>query len=166
MEQASSNAVTIRGQNDPALPMLTEKQELFVAYYLGQCYGNATEAAALAGYQGSRATLCQVGYENLRKPEIVAHLRARLDSIVHDQTAVLMETWRVASAPMNQFMVVTKPATYDEDGTKLDDMHVRLDYTSKTRALELLMRYNRMLEDKAPVEVTVKALVGVDVSLI
>ena len=49
---------------------LTHKQSLFVAYYLGEADGNATEAAALAKYAGNRRTLEQVGFENLRKPKI------------------------------------------------------------------------------------------------
>ena len=50
--------------------MLTGKQRLFVEAYVGQARGNATEAARTAGYAGSEGTLAQVGYENLRKPEI------------------------------------------------------------------------------------------------
>ena len=49
---------------------LTHKQTLFIAYYLGDADGNATEAAAMAGYKGNRRTLEVVGHENLSKPEI------------------------------------------------------------------------------------------------
>jgi hypothetical protein len=49
---------------------MTEKQQRWVEHYLGRANGNATEAARLAGYAGTRHTLEQVGYENLRKPEI------------------------------------------------------------------------------------------------
>lgn len=52
---------------------LTSKQKKFVASYTG----NATEAARLAGYSGTDATLAQVGSENLRKPEIAAAIDAR-----------------------------------------------------------------------------------------
>jgi phage terminase small subunit len=55
---------------------LTEKQRRFVEAY----DGNATEAARLAGYEGDDATLAQVGYENLRKPEIVQAIRAYGDA--------------------------------------------------------------------------------------
>ena len=47
---------------------LTHKQSLFVVYYIGEAKGNATEAAALAGYAGNRKTLQKMGEENLAKP--------------------------------------------------------------------------------------------------
>lgn len=153
--------------DDPVeLLNLTLKQRLFTEYYIGECYGNGTEAARRAGYSGSDNALAQMARDNLRNTHIMAYVKSRLRAITADSDAVLRELWRVASAPMNTFMVVTKPATFDEDGTKLDHMHVRLDYSSKVRALELVMRYNRMLEEKAPVDITIKALVGVDISRI
>ena len=51
---------------------LTRKQQLFVAAYVGEAKGNATEAARIAGYGGSDATLRQTGSENLTKPHIIA----------------------------------------------------------------------------------------------
>ena len=50
---------------------LTTKQQRFVDFY----DGNATEACRKAGYKGSKHTLEQVAYENLRKPEIVAAIK-------------------------------------------------------------------------------------------
>ena len=54
---------------------LTVKQQRFVDSY----NGNATEAARLAGYKGNDSTLCVVGGENLRKPYIIAAIKARED---------------------------------------------------------------------------------------
>lgn len=54
---------------------LTDKQMKFVEVFRG----NATEAARLAGYEGNDKTLAQVGYENLRKPEILKAIRERGD---------------------------------------------------------------------------------------
>jgi hypothetical protein len=139
---------------------------MFTEHYLGDCYGNATQAARLAGYKGSDHVLSETARANLRNPVIVAHIRARVAEVVADTDALLAEVWRIASAPMNQCMVVTKPATYDSDGTKLDDMHVRLDYASKCKALELLLRYHGVLDGQGQAEPVVKALVGVDVSRI
>lgn len=52
---------------------LTERQRKFVL-----CYdGNATEAAIKAGY--SKKTAFQIGYENLRKPEIALALKERAE---------------------------------------------------------------------------------------
>lgn len=52
---------------------LSAKQAAFVAAYAG----NGTEAARLAGYKGSDATLAQVASENLRKPDVAAAIEAR-----------------------------------------------------------------------------------------
>lgn len=52
---------------------LTAKQQKFVDAFTG----NATDAARKAGYAGNDATLAQVGYENLRKPEVREAIRAR-----------------------------------------------------------------------------------------
>lgn len=62
---------------------LTTKQEAFVAAYIGQARGNATEAARIAKYQGSSETLASVGAENLRKPQIIeriAEYRAKIEA--------------------------------------------------------------------------------------
>lgn len=58
---------------------LTSKQRAFV-----ECFeGNATEAAKKAGYEGSDKTLAQIGYENMRKPDIREEIEKR--------TAVVLE---------------------------------------------------------------------------
>ncbi len=52
---------------------LTERQRKFVL-----CYdGNATQAAIKAGY--SKKTACEIGNENLRKPQIALALKERAD---------------------------------------------------------------------------------------
>jgi hypothetical protein len=56
---------------------LTVKQEAFVEAYLGEAFGNATQAAALAKYKGNDATLAEVGAENLRKPYIQEAIKDR-----------------------------------------------------------------------------------------
>jgi phage terminase small subunit len=53
---------------------LTPKQQAFVAAYVGEAKGNATQAARLAGYEGNDLTLRAVGAENLTKPAIIAAL--------------------------------------------------------------------------------------------
>lgn len=66
---------------------LTPKQRAFIAHYLA-CL-NATEAAARAGYEGSRPTLASVGYENLRKPEIRAELDRQLAEVTMPPAEIL-----------------------------------------------------------------------------
>lgn len=59
------------------------KQEAFVAAYIGEANGNATEAARIAGYKGNAKTLGVVGVQNLANPSIgarIAEYRARIES--------------------------------------------------------------------------------------
>ena len=51
--------------------MLTPRQEKFAKQYL--LTGNGSEAARLAGY--SQKTAGQMGYENLKKPEVIDAIR-------------------------------------------------------------------------------------------
>jgi phage terminase small subunit len=55
---------------------LNEKQRLFVEQYCGEADFNASKAALMAGY--SKKTVGQIGYENLKKPEIAEAIAARL----------------------------------------------------------------------------------------
>jgi len=52
---------------------LTNKQQAFVDVYVETL--NATEAAARAGYKGTRPTLAVVGHQNLNKPDIALAIR-------------------------------------------------------------------------------------------
>ncbi len=49
---------------------LSERQRRFVEAYLGEAMGNATEAAAKAGYSGDRVVLASQGHHLLRNPKI------------------------------------------------------------------------------------------------
>ncbi|KKN42779.1 hypothetical protein LCGC14_0709890 [marine sediment metagenome] len=60
---------------------LTGKEALFVFYYPGSANCNATEAAKLAGYTGSRATLQATGAKLMTKPKIKAAILKRFDEL-------------------------------------------------------------------------------------
>lgn len=76
---------------------LTVKQQAFVnAYTDKMCWGNATAAARAAGYKGSEGTLAQTGYENLRKPEILAAIQERLMRCGLSSTETLFRLSRIA----------------------------------------------------------------------
>lgn len=83
---------------------LTYKQEAFVRAYLGPALGNATKAAELAGYSGRRGTLAEVGYENLRKPEIASAIAARLDELAMTRHEVLARLTDMARSDMGDFL--------------------------------------------------------------
>lgn len=74
----------------PGKKGLTPKMRKFADFYVGEAGFNATEAAELAGYKaGTRKTLAQIGYENLRKPEIRAYIRKRLNEDAMSEAEVL-----------------------------------------------------------------------------
>lgn len=68
---------------------LTDKQQAFADYYIGEAGWNATEAAAMAGYSGSRATLGSIGSENLTKPKIRRYIEERLEEVAMSANEVL-----------------------------------------------------------------------------
>lgn len=73
---------------------LTNKQRAFVEHYLatGDAQWNATEAAKLAGYKGSRTTLAVAGSRLLRNAYIQEHIRVRLQEM-GATTAELVQRW-------------------------------------------------------------------------
>jgi phage terminase small subunit len=58
---------------------LTDKQQRFLAAFLGPAKGNATEAARLAGYKGNRVTLAQIGSKTRRRPLIIAVIEVDME---------------------------------------------------------------------------------------
>lgn len=58
-----------------AYSQLTNKQRSFVDAYMGEACGSLTEAARLAGYKGSDATLAVAGHRNISRPEIFAAIQ-------------------------------------------------------------------------------------------
>ena len=66
---------------------MTDKQKLFVEYYL-RCW-NATEAARQAGYAGNLSTLTSVGSENMTKPDIEAYISKRMDEVSMSTNEIL-----------------------------------------------------------------------------
>ena len=107
----------------PDLPDLTPKQELFVAEYLVRM--NATQAAQAAGY--SKKSAYSIGSENLKKPEILAHIRARLDEAAADADEVLRKLTDQARSTIADFTTVDNrgfPAMDWRRAKKLNQLHV------------------------------------------
>jgi len=81
---------------------LTDKQKLFVDYYVGEARQNATKAAKFAGY--SEKTAYSIGSENLRKPEISEQIEMRLKELTLSATAVLTRLTQIANADVDDFL--------------------------------------------------------------
>lgn len=102
---------------------LTRKQRVFIDEYLLSF--NATQAALRAGY--SAKTAYSIGFENLRKPEISAEIKRRLDARAVSAEEALDIISKQARADMGAFM--------DADGA------IRLDpATAKAQGLTKLLK--------------------------
>lgn len=77
---------------------LKGKQKLFADYYLSEAHFNGTKAAELAEYKGNKATLAQMAYENLRKPDIRAYIDARLSAMTMPANVVLTRLTEIAES--------------------------------------------------------------------
>lgn len=83
----------------PTRATLTLKQQLFVEAYIGPARGNGKEAARLAGYAGNDATLAQVAAENLRRPQILTLINARVEQAAMTADEILTELADIARLP-------------------------------------------------------------------
>lgn len=82
---------------------LTRKQQVFVDEYL-KCW-NAAEAARRAGY--SEKSAYNIGWENVRKPEIKAAIEARLDEVHMSSDEALKLLADMARGDLSDFMDLT-----------------------------------------------------------
>ena len=87
---------------------LSNKQRVFVEEYL-QCW-NATEAARRAGY--SPKTAYSIGQENLRKPEIAAAVKARINEKTMQADEVLARLSEQGRADIGQFFKIVEEWTF------------------------------------------------------
>ena len=134
---------------------LTEKQKRFVAEYMVDL--NATAAARRAGYSEKTAEV--IGYENLRKPQIMAAIHERQQNLQGKleitQEAVLQELAAIAFANGTDFVTVTGAgllcvkATSEVPknklpaiaGIKYSQLGIEIKLHDKVRALELLGKH-------------------------
>lgn len=124
----------VPGPNNTAVRIqeLTLKQKRFVEAYLGEANGNATEAAAIAGYEGERKSLRVIGARNLKKPSV----RLAIDERTQNDGSVATRTERQA------FLTNVMRAE-----------HYKVD--SRLKAAELLCRMHGDFIEKHKVDMTV-----------
>ena len=125
-----------------ANPKLTTKQELFIAAYIGEAHGNATEAARIAGYAKPK----EQGYENLTKPHIAARVKTKVDNAHASADAVLEKLREIAFAPSFEFVEIL---SRDKAGKPLK---VKMDLGNQVKSLELLGKYHQLFVDKQQIE--------------
>jgi len=122
--------------NAPVRP-LTLKQEGFVAAYLGDAKGNATEAARMAGYKHPESA----AKDNLRNPPILARVQEHVAAKYATADQVLTELTDVGLAEWREFLVIKR----NKDG---DEVEVKMDLGSKVKSLELLGKYHKLFTEK------------------
>ncbi len=149
--------------NIEPLPRLTAKQEMFVNMYF-ECGLNATAAAKQAGY--SEKTARQIGSENLSKPDIAAHIRARMDKEAMSANEVLHRLAMIARGDFGELVDDNgNPSIKDAKGsgrsqlikriksravtTEKDDyVETEIEILDPLKALELLGKAHSLFTDK------------------
>ena len=149
---------------------LTPKQERFVGEYLKD--PNATQAAIRAGYSPSSAA--EIGYENLRKPQIATAIseafKARAERTRVEGDRVVLELARIGFSDIREIAswgeggfaykasdeltdeaaatiaAITETVTRTRDGGKRRTLMIKLH--DKVRSLELLGRHLGIFTDK------------------
>lgn len=125
---------------------LTTKQELFVAAYLGDAHGNATEAARMAGYRQPK----QQGHRLLTNVDIAARVAEKVENADISADRVLAELASVAFASWTEFVEVL---SRNKDGTP---RKVKMDLTNKVKALELLGKYHSLFVERQQIDVNIR----------
>ena len=82
---------------------ITDKQTRFVEEYLVDC--NATQAAIRAGY--SHDSAANIGWENVRKPQIRNRIRAKLNELTMTSAEAAMRLTRWGRGSLNPFVRLT-----------------------------------------------------------
>lgn len=132
-------------------PELTDKEQLFVEYYL-QCW-DASKAARLAGYKDPG----QSGYENKKKQEIQEAIKSRIKEVAMSADEVLLRLADQARSSMADFLSVSLETETEEETTISDTgvisktirrirrQSARLDIkkAAKLGKLHLIKRYNK-----------------------
>jgi len=151
---------------------LSLKERLFVDYYLGKAKGNATQAAAMAGYNNPT----REGSRLVRKDHILRVIESKVSRICMSQEEVLARVSDLAATDMTDFLRFSSlngPASLDLIKAKrkqklggirklkasridrgeddpLDVVEVELH--SPIEALKLLMKYHKLIESGLPTD--------------
>jgi phage terminase small subunit len=125
---------------------LTTKQQEFIAAYLGEAHGNATEAARMAGYTHPK----QQGSRLLSNVDIASRIGQHIEKKFATADDVLRELADVAFADWRDFVEVL---AYDREGRPIK---VKMDLTNKVKALELLGKHHQLFADRIDLNVTVR----------
>lgn len=125
---------------------LNAQQKVFAEFYLGDAKFNATEAAKLAKY--SEKTAGQIGYRLLKNVHILAYMRELSAAQGVNEFQTLHELKDVAYSEWRDHVTII----YDNEGQEKDCILMLKD---KVKALEILARIQKLMDDKPNVNVDV-----------
>lgn len=163
---------------------LTHKQRLFVAYYLGEAKGNATQAARMAGYAWPH----KVAERLVGKSGIKAAIAAKLAKAAMSADEVLARLSEFAAADLSEYITVDEDGegwvdltrakkrlrvvkklkftrkTFERDGIATTDTTAEIELHSPLAALDKLAQYHGLYREVngreggpvVPREITVK----------
>lgn len=101
---------------------LTAKQSLFIEAYLATL--NATQAAIKAGY--SKKTAAEIGYENLRKPQIKTKIEERLKELALSSEETLKSLSDIAKSSLNDYFTLKEVIHTPQELIPLSDYIKRI----------------------------------------
>lgn len=129
---------------------LTPKQKAFADFYIE--LGNATEAAAKAGY--SKRTAKEVGYENLTKPHIKNYIEERMKQIESDRIAKAEEVLAFLSSSLRGDILEEVVATESDGvgGMKPIILKKQLSAKDRIKAAELLGKRYALFTEKVDLD--------------
>ncbi len=147
---------------------LTYLQERFVEFFLQT--GNATEAARLAGYNGTYASLRSIGWENLTKPNIKAAIKKRMAEIQVNTDEVLFRLSQQARASIGEFIKIDEDNGFTIDLEKVKEFGHLVKRIRPTRyghdlelhdsqdALTLIGKHHRLFTEQIRVDWQLEAI--------
>lgn len=125
---------------------LNPQQEAFVAAYLGEAHGNASEAARIAGYKKPG----QYGHQLLKNIQIASRVKEHVANKFASADAVLQELADVALSEWRDHIEII---ARDKTGKPIK---VRMDLSNKVKALELLGKHHQLFTEKQEIDINVR----------
>jgi len=119
---------------------LTDLQQRFCWNYVK--YWNATQAAIESGY--SKKTAGEIGYENLKKPEIQAEIERVMNELAMSAKEVLARLTAEARANLAEILEPYNVPILDKEGNHVGD---RQSFRLKTDAFE---KYGYLIKSISP----------------
>ena len=125
---------------------LNPQQEAFVAAYLGEAHGNASEAARIAGYKKPG----QYGHQLLKNIQVATRVKEHVANKFASADAVLQELADVALSEWRDHIEII---ARDKTGKAIK---VRMDLSNKVKALELLGKHHQLFVEKQEIDINVR----------